>query len=232
MRLFFNPNFDTNKPSLSEEETKHAERVLRLKEGDEIYIVDGKSNRYQCIISHLSKRACDLELIDSQVAPLPYKAQLHIAIAPTKNIDRLEWFLEKATEMGIAEITPIWCDRSERKTIKLERLHKILVSAMKQSLQATLPVLNDPVSFQTFINEPVESEKFIAHCEDGVKPHLKRAYNGSNAVVLIGPEGDFSSKEIAQAMTKSYSEVSLGENRLRTETAALVANQIIHLHHA
>lgn len=232
MRLFYNPEFNPNQPSLSEDEAKHAIRVLRLLEGDDIYVINGKGQRFHTIIKSLTKKSCELELINTETISPVFSYHLHIAIAPTKNIDRLEWFLEKATEIGISEITPIWCDRSERKQIKIDRLEKILVSAMKQSLQATIPVLNNAISVKELITNSSEKEKFIAHCETGKKTHLKKAYNGNQVLILIGPEGDFSSEEIQLAIKNGFNPISLGENRLRTETAALVANQIIHLHHA
>ena len=145
MRLFYNSKFDPNHPALSADEAKHAVRVLRLSEGDDMHIINGKGQRFHTTIKSISKRTCELELIQTETIPTPFSYRLHMAIAPTKNIDRLEWFLEKATEIGISEITPIWCDRSERKQIKIDRLEKILVSAMKQSLQATIPILNQAI---------------------------------------------------------------------------------------
>ncbi len=232
MRLFYNPDFDPKHPALTEDEVKHAIRVLRLSEGDDIFIINGKGQRFHSSLKSISKRSCELELLETETIPTAFTYRLHMAIAPTKNIDRLEWFLEKATEIGISEITPIWCHRSERKQVKHDRLEKILVSAMKQSLQATIPTLNQAISFEKLILQSSESEKFIAHCEEGEKPHLKHAYEGTDALVLIGPEGDFSPEEIQLALDHDFKPISLGETRLRTETAALVANQIIHLHHA
>jgi len=232
MRLFYNPQFNPASPSLAEEELKHAVRVLRLTVGDIIHIVDGKGNRYITQIIDVTKKSCELKLIRTEEIPPSFPYKLHIAIAPTKQIDRIEWFLEKATEIGISEITPIWCEHSERKQVKTDRLEKIIVSAMKQSLQATIPKLNNPKPFKDFVNEVEATEKYIAHCEPETKQHLKHIYKGGNVVILIGPEGDFSSTEIDLALAHHYTPISLGENRLRTETAALTANQIIHLHHA
>jgi 16S rRNA (uracil1498-N3)-methyltransferase len=232
MRLFYNPAFNPDHPALSEDEVKHAFRVLRLSEGDDIYVINGKGKRFHTTIKSISKRSCELELIETKVILPTYPYRLHMAIAPTKNIDRLEWFLEKATEIGISEVTPVWCERSERKLVKHDRLEKILISAMKQSLQYTIPTLNQAISLKELILQSSESEKFIAHCEEGEKPHLKQAYQGKDVLILIGPEGDFSIEEIQLALDHGFKPISLGETRLRTETAALVANQIIHLHHA
>jgi 16S rRNA (uracil1498-N3)-methyltransferase len=154
----------------------------------------------------------------------------HIAIAPTKNIERLEWFLEKATEIGIKEITPVLCEHSERKIINMERLEKIIVSAMKQSLKTYIPVLNPLTRFTDFVSKPFNGQKFIAHCTEGIRSELIHSYvKQSESLILIGPEGDFSPKEIEFAKSNGFIEISLGKSRLRTETAGIVACHTINL---
>ena len=213
MQIFYTPEIAVN-PELPEEEAGHCIRVLRLTEGDEILLTDGKGFFFK----------------EQWEQPALWNFNLHIAVAPTKNMDRMEWFAEKATEIGINAITCLNCRFSERKEIKPARLEKILVSAMKQSQKATLPELNGMTDFRTFVSLPFAGRKFIAHCEEGVKPLLKQTYHpGENALVLIGPEGDFSPEEIALALKCGFEPISLGESRLRTETAALVACHTIHV---
>lgn len=227
MQLFYCPEIKT-KPVLSEEESRHAIKVLRKNIGDTIEIIDGKGGFYKASISNDNFKKCEFEIIEEvqNHQPLPY--HLQIAIAPTKNNDRLEWFLEKATEIGITEITPILCEHSERKVIKEDRLEKVLISAMKQSGQAFLPKLNSLTSFNEVITL-TDSEKYIAHCEEGLKVHFKNAYQkGKSTLVLIGPEGDFSSTEIELALKNNFKPISLGENRLRTETAGIMACSIVN----
>ena len=223
MHVFYTPDIQSQ-AELPEEEAAHAVRVLRLQTGDEVTLTDGKGNFYRAEISTATTKRC---LVN--IAPL-WSGHLHIAMAPTKNMDRTEWFAEKATEIGFDELTFLNCRFSERKEIKPARLEKILVSAMKQSQKATLPELNGMTDFRTFVSQPFDGRKFIAHCEEGVKPLLKQTYHpGENALVLIGPEGDFSPEEIALALKYGFEPISLGESRLRTETAALVACHTIHV---
>lgn len=231
MREFYVPGFTTSSTSLPEGETKHVTRVLRMKPGDLFEVVDGKGNRYTTEITELRGKSCEVRVLERTHEPLQFLHRLHIAIAPTKQIDRLEWFLEKATEIGVQEFTPIWCSNSERKQVKTDRLEKILVSAMKQSKQAYLPVLNEPCEFKSFVNTYDAHEKYIAHCYEGDKKHLKYAYKGGDVIVLIGPEGDFTPQEVQLAIENKYAPVSLGITRLRTETAGLTACQTIQLHH-
>ena len=196
-----------------------------MKEGDTFKITNGKGSFFHAEILNANPKACLVKILSEEVQqPLPY--QLHLAVAPTKLNDRYEWFLEKATEIGITEITPIICDHSERKIIKPERYEKILQSAMKQSLKAYLPILNEAISFKDFINSvsTFEGLNCIAHCEQTDKKSLKSILLPNKKVsILIGPEGDFSSEEISLAKNAGFIPVTLGESRLRTETAAVVA---------
>ncbi|QIA07940.1 16S rRNA (uracil(1498)-N(3))-methyltransferase [Draconibacterium halophilum] len=230
MQLFYVPTISGAEVVLNETESKHAVRVLRLKENDDIELVDGKGGFYKAQIIDANPKKCELNIIDSQTEFGKKDFHLHIAIAPTKNIDRTEWFLEKCTEIGIDEITPILSEHSERKVIKPERLEKILVSAMKQSVKAYLPKLNELTKLPDVISQATETKKFIAHCNDGEKQHLKNSVKcGDNVLILIGPEGDFSTEEVKLAQENGFEAISLGNARLRTETAGVVACHIVNL---
>lgn len=229
MHVFYTPDIQ-NRSELPEEEAAHAIRVLRLEPGDEVMLTDGKGNFYRAEIATATNKRCLVNLLETiPQAPL-WSGHLHIAMAPTKNMDRTEWFAEKATEIGMDELTFLNCRFSERKVLKTERIAKILVSAIKQSLKARLPRLNDMTDFKTFIAQPFDGQKFIAHCHEGEKVPLKDiARKGEKALVLIGPEGDFSEEEVRLAEKAGFIPVSLGPSRLRTETAALVACHILNL---
>ena len=232
MNLFYTPDITVPVYTLSEEESKHAVRVLRLKEGDHIHLIDGLGGFYKAEITDANVKRCKVKIIETQKEYSKRSFYLHIAIAPTKSIDRIEWFLEKATEIGIDEITPIECEHSERTIVKPQRLNKVLVSAIKQSVKAYLPKLNEMEDFIKFVKLPFDGEKFIAHCNTTPKnkDHLKNVYTpAKNALILIGPEGDFSPKEVEQALQNGFREISLGNSRLRTETAALVACNVINI---
>lgn len=224
MHLFYTPDIETSK-ELPSEEASHCLRVLRLSPGDEITLADGKGNFHIAEIETATAKRCSVTIKESKHEEPLWKGHLHIAMAPTKNMDRNEWFAEKATEIGFNELTFLECRFSERKTIKAERIEKIMVSAMKQSLKATLPKLNEMIAFKTFIQqERPNTQKFIAHCYEGEKPLLQQTLvPGQNALILIGPEGDFSEEEVQMAIEKGFTPISLGKSRLRTETAALVA---------
>ncbi len=228
MQLFFTPDLNPSLENfiLSEEESKHAVRVLRMNAGDRLNLIDGCGGLYEAeIIDPHPKRAV-LKILNVQENFQQPNYHLHIAIGPTKNIDRIEWFLEKATEIGIQEITPIICEHSERKDVKLDRLNKVIVSAMKQSLKAYLPKLNPALSFKQFLKDiPRDGvQKAIAHCVDSDKKYLNQVFEaGQHYIIMIGPEGDFSAEEIDLALMAGFQPVSLGEARLRTETAALAA---------
>lgn len=230
MQLFYIPEISGNHITLNTEESKHAVKVLRLTAGEFIQIVDGKGGFYQAEISDANPKKCGIIIRNVELNYGKKNFYLHIAIAPTKNIDRFEWFLEKCAEIGIDEITPIIAEHSERKVIKPERLQKILVSAMKQSVKAYLPKLNQLTTFNELIRHNLEAKKFIAHCNPGEKTHLKKLVEKNvKTIVLIGPEGDFSPNEVALAKDKGYTEISLGDARLRTETAGIVACHIVNL---
>lgn len=225
MQLFYNPTIDSSTASFhfDREESKHIVKVLRKKEGDNLFVTNGLGFLFTVEITTASDHKCTVKIVEAFKADAP-NYRLHLAVAPTKMNDRYEWFLEKATEIGISEITPIICEHSERKILKTDRMEKIVVSAMKQSKQLYLPKLNEPVAFKDFIKQSFEGQLLIAHCEESDKKSLKEVLRANTDVtVLIGPEGDFSSKEIQQALEKKFSPVSLGNTRLRTETAAIVA---------
>lgn len=229
MQIFYTPDIAIN-PELPEEEAGHCIRVLRLSEGDEILLTDGKGSFYKAAISRPHPKHCEVAILESWRQPTLWNFNLHLAVAPTKNMDRMEWFAEKATEIGIDAITCLNCRFSERKEVKPARLEKILVSAMKQSQKAMLPKLTGMTDFKTFVATPFEGRKFIAHCEEGKKSLLKHTYHpGENALILIGPEGDFSLEEIQLAVANGFEAISLGESRLRTETAALAACHTLHI---
>ncbi len=228
MQLFF-----IEKPEseiiLSKEESKHATKVLRKKEGDILNFTDGKGSFYKAEITIADTKKCRLQIISSKQKPKQHNYHLHIAIAPTKNMDRYEWFLEKATEIGIDEITPIICDHSERKVLKTERCNRILLSAIKQSLKFHLPKLNEAMPLKDFLELDFEGNKYIAHCEKSDKLELKNVKLEEKTLILIGPEGDFSPAEIEIALQNQFKAVSLGKSRLRTETAGIVAVHTINL---
>jgi 16S rRNA (uracil1498-N3)-methyltransferase len=225
MQLFYNPNI-TNKTkqfSFNKEESKHIVKVLRKNAGDQLHITNGKGWLFISEIIIADVKKCSVSIKAKTLQP-KQNYNLHLAVAPTKMNDRYEWFLEKATEIGIDSITHIICDHSERKFIKQERFEKILQSAMKQSLQCYLPKLNQAISFKKFIKQEFKGQSFIAHCEDTNKKSLKNEIQPKqNITILIGPEGDFSVKEIEMAIQNKFIPVTLGETRLRTETAAIVA---------
>ncbi|MFW5725590.1 MAG: 16S rRNA (uracil(1498)-N(3))-methyltransferase [Bacteroidota bacterium] len=222
--VFYSPVVRGDIVEFSPEESWHCAKVLRLKAGEVIGYTDGEGLAGTASLLEVSPKLATARILDrSQQAPRSFR--LHMAVAPTKNIDRFEWFLEKATEMGIEEITPIICAQSERTVVKPERLHKILVAAMKQSRRAWLPVLHDAVKFRDFMKTiDGATPGYVAHCAPGQKIPLRDVYTpGSDALILIGPEGDFNEEEVQMAMDKGMQAISLGEYRLRTETAALVA---------
>lgn len=223
MQLFYIPDLDplTKSSFIDKEESRHISKVLRKKSGDLIDITNGKGFYFEGKITQISDKKCMIDIVSAEkrINPRPYF--LHIAMAPTKMNDRFEWFLEKATEIGIDEITPIICDHSERKIVKQDRLEKVLISAMKQSLKFELPKINEPIKFKEFIAQERAGLKLIAHCEDEPKTEFKNLKKKQKYTVLIGPEGDFSETEIKLALEHEYIPLSLGESRLRTETAGV-----------
>ncbi|AEH02434.1 16S rRNA (uracil(1498)-N(3))-methyltransferase [Lacinutrix sp. 5H-3-7-4] len=225
MQLFYSPDISKNQDqfTFSKEESRHIVKVLRKRDGDILHITNGKGDVFTAVILIAAIKSCTVE-IKEVVTQNPLNYNLHLAVAPTKMNDRYEWFLEKATEIGISSITPIICDHSERKVIKEDRFEKILQSAMKQSLSAYLPKLNPAIAFKEFLKQDFNSALYIAHCEETNKKSLKKVLQtNTDITILIGPEGDFSTKEIELALANNYIPVTLGETRLRTETAAIVA---------
>lgn len=230
MHLFYTPELNGKIHTLNEMESKHCIKVLRLSQNDKIQLIDGKGGFYTAQIIDTNPKKCSVQIICEQKEYGKRDYYLHIAIAPTKNNDRFEWFLEKATEIGIDEITPLVCEHSERKVIKEERFEKIMISAVKQSIKAYKPKLNKLTNYAGFIASEHIGDKFIAHCEESAKEALKTAYiKGNSAVILIGPEGDFTPQEIEVAKQNNFREISLGKSRLRTETAGIVACHTINL---
>ena len=219
--------------TLNEEESKHSIRVLRLTIGTKLILIDGRGGWYEAEITDDNPKRCSVTITKIVTEFGKRNFHLHIAIAPTKNMDRLEWFAEKAIEIGIDEISIITCKNSERSVVKTERLNKVSVSAIKQSLKAYLPKINELVDYKKFITSTTDfsGQKFIAHCYQGeTKPHLKSLYQpGNDVLILIGPEGDFSVDEVKLALSNGFKEISLGNSRLRTETAALYASTTINI---
>ncbi len=230
MQLFYVPDILGTEVVLDETESKHAVKVLRLSTGDKVQLIDGKGGFYEAEIVVANPKKCRLKITKTNKEFGKKDFHLHIAIAPTKNNDRFEWFLEKTTEIGINEITPLLCDHSERKNIKPDRLEKILVSAMKQSLKAYLPKLNELTPLKELIQNTNSGNRYIAHCNEGKKTHLKNeSLKCKNVLVLIGPEGDFSPEEVDFVIQRGFKEITLGDSRLRTETAGIVACHIVNL---
>ncbi len=231
MNYFYHPTLDNSVSqfAFSPEESRHIVRVLRKKEGDQLHITNGKGYVFLSEITSADPKKCAGRVLKSQKV-LPARFELHMAVAPTKRLERFQWFLEKATEIGVSEITPIYCERSERDKFAAERLERVLQEGMKQSLRAYLPKLNPLTAFADFVKGDLPGLRFIAHCEDDEKMDLKRRVApDKDVVVLIGPEGDFTRPEIELAYESGFLPVSLGPSRLRTETAALVACVTVNL---
>lgn len=223
MYLFYTPHIAVSH-CLSEEESAHCVRVLRYTLGDEILLTDGQGTTYTARITNPHPKHCEFEILSSEKQEPNHDFRLHIAIAPTKNVERLEWMVEKCTEIGVDEITPILCRFSERKQLRTDRLEKIILSAAKQSLTPYLPKLNELTPYDELIRRATEQDRFIAHCYKNEKRELKDLIRKGNSVlVLIGPEGDFSEQEVQDALSLGFRPVSLGNSRLRTETAGVVA---------
>lgn len=232
MHVFYTPDIDICL-ELPEEEAGHCLRVLRLGVGDEVMLTDGKGCFYKAVISAATGKRCQVKVVEKIEQEKFWKGHLHLAMAPTKNMDRIEWFAEKATEIGFDELSFLNCRFSERKVVKTERIEKIVVSAMKQSLKARKPIVNEMTDFAKFMQRDFQGQKFIAHCYEGEKPLLKEVLKpGEDALVLIGPEGDFSPEEVQKAEALGFQPISLGKSRLRTETAALVAVHMMNLFNA
>jgi 16S rRNA (uracil1498-N3)-methyltransferase len=231
MHLFYNPNIQGDSFQLEEQESKHAIRVLRLVRGDRVFVVDGRGGWYEAVIAEDHPKRCSLRIETETRDYHPLSYSLHLAVAPTKNLDRFEWFLEKATEIGISEITPLLCSRSERRQVKMERLEKILVSAMKQSLRAYKPVLNKPLSLEEFLGTERQGILGIAHCYPDDRIGIRELDQQGSYTILVGPEGDFTEEEVVAARKAGYAPLHLGDSRLRTETAAIYITTAISLLH-
>ena len=230
MQLFYAPDVTLPLYTLNDEESKHCVRVLRLRQGDTLHLTDGRGSLHRCEIVEAHQHHCTVKIVETQseYGRRPYS--LTMAVAPTKNIDRYEWFLEKATEVGVDRIVPIECDHSERRTIKHEREERVITSAVKQSIKAYHPTLDEMTDVKKLISAPFEGRKFIAHCDSSFE---KRDYlpsiikKSENILILIGPEGDFSPEEIKFALENGFEAISLGNQRLRTETAAVAATVMV-----
>lgn len=222
---------------LPQEEAEHAVRVLRMQEGDEIFLTDGEGGQYRGEVTSATKKGCFFRILSQQRTSQLWEGEIHIAVAPTKNMDRMEWLAEKATEIGVNAIHLLDCQYSERKVVKNDRLERVIISALKQSHKTYKPELTGMTDFQKFIQEPFDGNKYIAHCycddDFGIKkaylPHILGASPLKKSLVLIGPEGDFSIKEVRMALENGFTPVTLGKSRLRTETAALVSVMMMNL---
>lgn len=232
MQLFYDADLDSNMTrfSFDKTESRHIVKSLRKKEGDSIIITNGKGELFTSVVISANDKKCSVQITEVTMHPKPWDYYLHMAIAPTKLNDRFEWFLEKATEIGIDEITPILCDHSERKVVKIERMEKIIQAAAKQSLKYHFPKLNNPIKLRDFLNVEQRGSLFIAHCEKSERKPLKQNIISKEVItIMIGPEGDFSTKEIELSKQCNYIPVSLGRSRLRTETAGVVAAHTVAL---
>lgn len=227
--IFYAPDIEKTS-CLPEEEAAHAIRVLRMAEGDSLLCADGHGYLYYCTITLASRKSCCLNIDRKEECPRTWKSDIHLAVAPTKNMDRMEWLAEKATEIGMDKLTFLRTANSERTVVKTERIDKILISAMKQSHKAIKPTLDEMTPFTQFVGTPFKGQRFIAHCYEGEKQHLIDVCSSSEPTqILIGPEGDFSPAEVEMALAAGFRPISLGESRLRTETAALAAVHIMQL---
>ncbi len=230
MIQFYAPDIAIN-PILPESDSQHCVRVLRMKEGDTLEVIDGKGHRYTCRLIEAHAKRAHVEIIEKQDVPLSWQNNITIAVAPTKHLDRMEWMVEKLTEIGVNRIIPLLCRYSERKELKIERLEKIAISAMKQSLKTVLPIIDVMTPIKDVITKQMYDQRFIAYCDTSIPRKLLSAEYRTNkdTLILIGPEGDFSTEEINLALNSGYNPISLGDNRLRTETAAVVACDTCHI---
>ena len=232
-RYFFVPDAE-NQTELPTDEAMHAMRVLRLKSGDELFLMDGEGNYYRAQVTVAATHHCYYEILEKLPQERQWKGHLHLGIAPTKMMDRMEWMLEKAVEVGVDEISFLDCQFSERTVVKLPRAEKIVIAATKQSHKAWLTTLNEMTAFDDFIRQPRTGRKYIAHCYEEVPrsylfDELRQQPDAEDALVLVGPEGDFSIDEVRRAVANGYQSVHLGKSRLRTETAGLAAVMMMQL---
>lgn len=228
MNIFYAKPYDHDMLIMDEQESRHCVKVLRTRIGDKVHAVDGSGGFYEAELIADNPKECRLSVLSrtEDYHPLPY--DLHIGIAPTKSIDRFEWFLEKATEIGITSITPLLCERSERKVLRLDRLEKVIISAMKQSIKAYKPILNQPIALNSWLGQDDAEASLIAHCDEGTKDELWHMKLPGSIKLAIGPEGDFSRSEIDLAIENGFSAISLGTYRLRTETAGIIACSAVY----
>ena len=233
MHLFLSDNTTTPYVTLLPDDSRHCVRVLRMAVGDELWVTSGDGTMCRAIITDPDDKGCEVEVVERITNYQPRPFHLHVAVAPTKNNARLEWFVEKAVEIGIDRITPLICDHSERGSLRTDRLEKLAMSAMKQSLKATRPIIDQPVKMVDFLrqqgNADPSTQRFVCYCSGDDRHTLRQLYTpGTNALVLIGPEGDFSDREITTALQLGFQPVTLGDSRLRTETAALYATTVLN----
>lgn len=228
MNLFYKPDIISDRLVLDQKESIHCIKVMRYRKGDQVRLIDGAGGFYVAEIDTEDQKACGVKIISKieEYQRMPY--DLHIAIAPTKSMDRFEWFVEKATEIGITSITPVFCTRSERRNIRLDRIEKVAVSAIKQSVKAYLPKIRKPVDYAKWIEYKHIGSKFIAHCIEGSKNDIRTVELSGMITILIGPEGDFTPEEVFRATHNNFVPLSLGNYRLRTETAGVVACSAVY----
>ncbi|HEX2920864.1 MAG TPA: 16S rRNA (uracil(1498)-N(3))-methyltransferase [Bacteroidales bacterium] len=231
MQVFYAPDVFGERYLLDENESRHVVRVMRMTKGDPVMLIDGRGNLYEGAIEEPDQKACRIRILNVIKDFEKRNYKLHIAISPIKNADRFEWFIEKSVEIGVDEITPIICKNTEHKSIRTERLNNLIISAMKQSLKANGSILNEPVFLSDFIKKQYQGIKMIAHCRaEQRRDRIMDVYSkGSNALIMIGPEGDFTSEEIAEAEEKGFRSIHLGTSRLRTETAGVAACHSVYL---
>lgn len=230
MIQFYAPDIESTL-TLPESDSQHCVRVLRMRQGDRLEVIDGKGHRFTCVLADAHSKHAAVEIVDKTAMPLSWSQHITVAVAPTKHMDRMEWMVEKLTEIGVNRIVPVLCRRSERKEIKTDRLEKIAVSAMKQSLKSVLPQIMPMTPVSSVITGYPDAQRFMAYCDPAIpRRELVREYRPcADSVILIGPEGDFSPEEIDNALKAEWIPVTLGENRLRTETAAIVACDTFHI---
>lgn len=230
MHIFYCPNLEAENVLLGEEESKHAVQVLRLRNNDAVQVIDGKGKFCNAIVINAHSKKCELRIENCKTDFQKRSYYFHIAIAPTKQMERFEWFIEKAVELGIDEITPILCHDSVRTNLRMDRLQKVILSAVKQSVKAYLPALNEPITFNDLIKKECDAIKLIAHCDEGNKKMMQDMISkNQNTLLLIGPEGDFTPIEISLALQNNFEAVSLGNTRLRTETAGMYACSLMRM---
>ncbi len=230
MIQFYAPDIETN-PVLPEGESLHCAKVLRMQPGAQVEVIDGRGHAFTCRLMDAHHKHALVQILERRDQPLPWSYRLSIAVAPTKHLDRMEWLTEKLTEVGVNRIIPALCDRSERRELKTERLEKIAVSAMKQSLKAVLPEIESMTPVKRIIAECTATQRFICYCDKNIERRIlaREIQPGADTMILIGPEGDFSPEEVKIALDNGFVAVSLGDNRLRTETAALYSASTVHI---